>query len=49
MQEDKSRVRNHKSARNSGLFRRAALSLARHWIDHQPNPVRQQPTGFLEK
>lgn len=47
MQEDKSRVRNRKSAHNLGLFRRAALSLARHWIDLQPNPRQATTNGFF--
>lgn len=46
-QEDKSRVRNRKSAHNLGLFRRAALSLARHWINHQPNARLATTNGFF--
>jgi len=46
-QEDKSRVRNRNSAQNLGLFRRAALSLARHWIDHQPNARLATTNGFF--
>jgi hypothetical protein len=46
-QEDKSRVRNRNSAHNLGLFRRAALSLARHWIDHQPNARLATTNGFF--
>lgn len=46
-QEDKSRVRNRNSAHNLGLFRRAALSLARHWIDHQPNARQATTNGFF--
>jgi predicted transposase YbfD/YdcC len=46
-QEDKSRVRNRTSAHNLGLFRRAALSLARHWIDHQPNARLATTNGFF--
>lgn len=47
LQEDKSRVRNRKSAHNLGLFRRAVLSLARHWIDHQPNARLATTNGFF--
>jgi len=47
IQEDKCRVRNRNSAHNLGLFRRAALSLARHWIDHQPNARKATTNGFF--
>jgi len=47
LQEDKSRVRNRNAATNLGLFRRAALSLGRHWIDHQKNPRKATLNGFL--
>jgi len=46
-QEDKSRVRTRNNAHNLGLFRRAALSLARHWIDHQPNVRKATTNGFI--
>lgn len=46
-QEDKSRVRNRNAATNLALFRRAALSLARHWIAVQPNPRKATTNGFL--
>lgn len=49
LQEDKSRVRNRNAATNLGLFRRAALSLGRHWIDHQPNARKATLNGFLGK
>ncbi len=47
LQEDKSRVRTRNNAHNLGLFRRAALSLARHWIDHQPNARKATTNGFM--
>jgi len=47
LQEDKSRVRNRNAATNLGLFRRAALSLGRHWINQQPNPRKATLNGFL--
>jgi predicted transposase YbfD/YdcC len=47
LQEDNSRVRNRNAATNLGLFRRAALSLGRHWIDSQPNPRKATLNGFL--
>ena len=47
LQEDKSRVRTRNNAHNLGLFRRAALSLARHWIDHQPNARKATTNGFI--
>ena len=47
IQEDKSRVRTRNSAHNLGLFRRAALSLARHWIDHQPHARKATTNGFI--
>ncbi len=46
-QEDKSRVRTRNNAHNLGLFRRAALSLARHWITHQPNARKATTNGFI--
>jgi hypothetical protein len=46
-QEDKSRVRNRNSAHNLSLFRRAALPLARHWINHQSNPRLATTNGFF--
>ena len=46
-QEDKSRVRNRKAATNLGLFRRAVLSLARHWISQQRNPRKATTNGFF--
>jgi predicted transposase YbfD/YdcC len=46
-QEDKSRVRTRNNAHNLGLFRRAALSLARHWIDHQSNARKATTNGFI--
>jgi len=47
LQADKSRVRNRNAATNLGLFRRAALSLARHWIDRQSNPRKATLNGSL--
>lgn len=47
LQEDKSRVRNRNAATNLGLFRRAALSLGRHWIASQPDPRKATFNGFL--
>jgi len=47
MQEDKSRVRNRNAATNLALFRRTALSLARHWITKQTNPRKATTNGFL--
>ena len=47
LQEDKSRVRNRNAATNLGLFRRTALSLARHWITRQKNPRKATTNGFL--
>jgi hypothetical protein len=47
LQEDKSRVRNRNSATNLGLFRRAVLSLGRHWIDLQNNSRKATLNGFL--
>lgn len=47
LQEDKSRVRNRNAATNLGLFRRAALSLGRHWIDLQKNQRKATLNGFL--
>ncbi len=47
LQEDKSRVRTRNNAHNLGLFRRTALSLARHWIDHQPNARKATTNGFI--
>lgn len=46
-QEDKSRVRNRNAATNLGLFRRSALSLARHWITQQQNPRKATTNGFF--
>jgi predicted transposase YbfD/YdcC len=47
LQEDKSRVRTRNNAHNLGLVRRTVLSLARHWIDHQPNPRKATTNGFI--
>jgi hypothetical protein len=47
LQEDKSRVRNRNAATNLGLFRRTALSLARHWIAAQPDARKATFNGFL--
>ena len=47
LQEDKSRVRNRNAATNLALFRRAALSLARHWIANQSDPRKATTNGFL--
>ena len=47
LQEDKSRVRNRNAATNLGLFRRATLSLARHWIAEQQNSRKATTNGFL--
>ena len=46
--EDKSRVRNPKSALNLGLFRRAAISFAIHWMQRQPNRRLATTTGFYD-
>ncbi|MDF7826844.1 hypothetical protein P4B35_22645 [Pontiellaceae bacterium B12227] len=46
-QEDKSRVRTRNNAHNLGLFRRTALSLARHWIARQPNARKATTNGFI--
>ncbi len=47
LQEDKSRVRNRNAACNLGMFRRAALSLGRHWIAAQINARKATSNGFL--
>jgi len=47
LQEDKSRVRNRNAAQNLGLFRRAVLSLGRHWIARQPDARKATLNGFL--
>ena len=47
LQEDKSRVRNRKAATNLAYFRRASLSLARHWINKQQDPRKATTNGFL--
>jgi len=47
LQEDKSRVRNRNAATNLGLFRRAALSLGRRWINSQRNARKATFNGFL--
>lgn len=46
--EDKSKVRNFKAAWNLGMFRRLAVSLAVHWIRHQPDPRKATLTGFYD-
>jgi hypothetical protein len=46
--EDKSRVRNFKSAWNLGMFRRLSTSLAIHWIQRQSNPREATLTGFFD-
>ena len=48
-QEDKSRVRTRSSAFNLCLFRRAAHSLAVHWIQRQPNKRRATTQGFYDE
>lgn len=48
LKEDKSRVRNRNAATNLGLFRRATLSLARHWISKQQNKRKATTNGFLD-
>ena len=48
LKEDKSRVRNRIAATNLGLFRRAVLSLGRHWIDLQPNKRKATLNGFFD-
>lgn len=46
--EDKSRVRNPRAAFNLGLFRRAAISFAVHWLQRQPNKRLATTTGFYD-
>ena len=48
-QEDKSRVRTRTSAFNLCLFRRAAISLAVHWIQRQPNARLATTQGFYDE
>jgi hypothetical protein len=40
-------VRNRNTATNLGLFRRTALSLARHWIAQQQNARKATTNGFF--
>ena len=47
-QEDRSRLRNRTAAFNLSLFRRAAISFAIHWIQHQPNARLATTTGFYD-
>jgi len=48
-QEDKSRVRTRTAAFNLGLFRRAAISFAVHWIQRQPNRRLATTQGFYDE
>ena len=47
--EDKSRVRNPLAVFNLGLFRRAAISFAIHWIQRQSNKRLATTTGFYDE
>ena len=47
-QEDKSRVRLARHAWTLGLFRRWSISLARAWINQQPNPRLATTQGFFD-
>jgi predicted transposase YbfD/YdcC len=47
-QEDKSRVRKPKAAFNLCLFRRASMSFAIHWIQHQQNKRLATTSGFYD-
>lgn len=47
-QEDKSRVRKPKAAFNLGLFRRASMSFAIHWIQIQKNKRLATTSGFYD-
>ena len=46
--EDKSRVRKPHASFNLGLFRRAAISFAVHWLQRQPNKRLATTTGFYD-
>ena len=46
--EDRSRVRNRASALNLGMMRRAAISVAVHWIRKCPNPRKATTSGFFD-
>ena len=46
--EDKSRIRTPKAAFNLCLFRRAATSLAIHWIQRQRDKRQATTTGFYD-
>lgn len=48
-QEDKSRVRSPKAALNLCLFRRASMSFAIHWIQHQKNKRLATTPGFYDE
>ena len=46
--EDKSRVRTLNAAWNLAMFRRLSVSLAIHWIHHQPDPRQATLSGFYD-
>jgi len=46
--EDKSRVRTLNAAWNLAMFRRLSLSLAIHWIHHQPDARQATLSGFYD-
>jgi predicted transposase YbfD/YdcC len=46
--EDRSRVRNRSSTLNLGMIRRAAVSIAVHWIRKCPNPRQATMSGFFD-
>jgi len=46
--EDKSRIRTLPSAWNLAMFRRLSVSLACHWIRHQPDARQATLSGFYD-
>jgi len=46
--EDRSRVRHRNAALNLAVIRRAAVSLAVHWIGHCKNPRLATMSGFYD-
>ena len=46
--EDRSRVRNRTAALNLAVMRRAAISVAVHWIQRCPNPRQATTSGFFD-
>lgn len=46
--EDASRVRHRTSALNLAMLRRAAMSVAIHWIRKCPNPRKATLNGFYD-